>query len=90
MENLVLLSSVSVFSAAICIAIGASSTAIGEGGIAKNAMLAIAQQPDESGEISRTCFITMSIVESSAIYCFVVAMILIFANPFWNTLIQKI
>jgi F-type H+-transporting ATPase subunit c len=23
-------------------------------------------------------------VESTAIYCFVVAMILIFANPFWN------
>jgi F-type H+-transporting ATPase subunit c len=23
-------------------------------------------------------------IESTAIYCFVVAMILIFANPFWN------
>jgi F-type H+-transporting ATPase subunit c len=24
-------------------------------------------------------------IESTAIYCFVVSMILIFANPFWNT-----
>jgi F-type H+-transporting ATPase subunit c len=26
-------------------------------------------------------------IESTAIYCFVVSMILIFANPFWNHLI---
>jgi F-type H+-transporting ATPase subunit c len=26
--------------------------------------------------------------ESSAIYCFVVSMILIFANPFWNHVVS--
>jgi F-type H+-transporting ATPase subunit c len=26
-------------------------------------------------------------IESTAIYCFVVSMILIFANPFWNHVI---
>jgi F-type H+-transporting ATPase subunit c len=28
-------------------------------------------------------------IESTAIYCFVVTMILIFANPFWNHVIDQ-
>jgi F-type H+-transporting ATPase subunit c len=28
-------------------------------------------------------------IESTAIYCFVVSMILIFANPFWNHFIAQ-
>jgi F-type H+-transporting ATPase subunit c len=28
-------------------------------------------------------------IESTAIYCFVVSMILIFANPFWNHVIAQ-
>jgi F-type H+-transporting ATPase subunit c len=29
-------------------------------------------------------FIGLAMIESVAIYCFVIAIILIFANPFWN------
>jgi F-type H+-transporting ATPase subunit c len=29
-------------------------------------------------------------IESMAIYCFVVSMILLFANPFWNFIITKV
>jgi F-type H+-transporting ATPase subunit c len=29
-------------------------------------------------------------IESTAIYCFVVSMILIFANPFWNLAIAQV
>jgi len=29
----------------------------------------------------------LAMIESLAIYCFVVSMILIFANPFWNHVI---
>jgi F-type H+-transporting ATPase subunit c len=28
-------------------------------------------------------------VESTAIYCFVVSMILLFANPFWNYVVAR-
>jgi len=28
-------------------------------------------------------------IESTAIYCFVVSMILVFANPFWNYVIAQ-
>ena len=50
---------------------------------AAQALASIAQQPDASGTISRTLFVSLAMIESTAIYCFVVAMILIFANPFW-------
>ena len=48
------------------------------------ALEAIAQQPDEAGTITRTLFVGLAMVESTAIYCFVISLILIFANPFWG------
>lgn len=89
-DNLTLVACVSIFSASICMGLGSIAIGFGEAGIAEKAMTAIAQQPDEAGEISKTLYISMSLCESAAIYCLVIAMILIFANPFWNTLIQKI
>ena len=35
------------------------------------------------------CIRDRAMIESIAIYCFVVAMILIFANPFWNHVIAE-
>jgi len=49
----------------------------------------LAQQPDASATITRTLFVGLAMIESTAIYCFVVSMILIFANPFWNHVIAK-
>jgi F-type H+-transporting ATPase subunit c len=34
-------------------------------------------------------FVGLAMIESTAIYCFVVSMILIFANPFWNHVIAQ-
>ena len=90
MESLVLLACVSSFSAALCMGLGSIAIGFGEASIAEKAMTAIAQQPDEAGEISKTLYISMSLCESAGIYCLVIAMILIFANPFWNALIDKI
>jgi F-type H+-transporting ATPase subunit c len=45
------------------------------------------QQPDASATITRTLFVGLAMIESTAIYCFVVSMILIFVNPFWNLVI---
>ena len=49
----------------------------------------LAQQPDASATITRTLFVGLAMIESTAIYCFVVSMILIFANPFWNHVIAQ-
>ncbi len=84
MDTISLIGMVSVFTAGLTIAIGSVGPALGEGRAVAQALGAIAQQPDESGTITRTLFVGLAMIESTAIYCFVVAMILIFANPFWN------
>jgi len=77
-----LLTLVSVAAAALTMAAGAVGAAIGEGRIGAAAMDALARQPDEASTITRTLFVGLAMVESTAIFCLVVALILLFANPF--------
>ncbi|MEL6148098.1 MAG: F0F1 ATP synthase subunit C [Chloroflexota bacterium] len=86
MDQATLLGIASVITAGLTIAIGAIGPALGQGRALAQALQAMAQQPDEADSISRTLFVGMALVESTAIYCFVVAMILIFFNPFWELL----
>ena len=79
----------SILAAGIGMGIGAIGPALGEGRALAQALSSIAQQQDETNTITRTLFVGMAMVESTAIYCFVVAMILIFANPFWNYFLSK-
>ncbi|WP_372921923.1 F0F1 ATP synthase subunit C [Roseovarius sp.] len=73
---------ISIVTAGLTIAIGSIGPAIAEGRAASHALQALAQQPDASDTITRTLFVSLAMIESTAIYCFVVSMILIFANPF--------
>jgi F-type H+-transporting ATPase subunit c len=84
MDNLGWVAVASIVSAGLSIAIGAIGPALGEGRALAQALSALAQQPDEANTITRTLFVGLAMVESTAIYCFVVSMILIFANPFWR------
>jgi len=86
MDPFTLIAAVSAFTAGITIAIGSLGPALGEGRAAAQALQAIAQQPDEVNTITRTLFVSLAMIESTAIYCFVVAMILLFANPFLDQL----
>ena len=89
MDNLGLVAIASILASGLCISIGAIGPAIGEGRALAQALSSIAQQPDVTNTITRTLFVGMAMVESTAIYCFVVTMILIFANPFWNYFLSK-
>jgi F-type H+-transporting ATPase subunit c len=88
MESTELVAVVSIFIAGLAIAIGSIGPALGEGRALARAMDAIAQQPDASNTVTRTLFVGMAMIESTAIYCLVVALILIFANPFWSHFLQ--
>ncbi len=90
MDTLGLISIASIITAGITIAIGSIGPALGEGRAVSQALHSIAQQPDEANTITRTLFVGLAMIESTAIYCFVVSMILLFANPFWNHFIKKI
>jgi len=78
----------SIITAGLTIAVGSVGPALGEGRAVSQALSAIAQQPDSSNTITRTLFVGLAMIESTAIYCFVVSMILLFANPFWNQVSQ--
>lgn len=84
MDSLGLIGAVSIIMAGFTIAVGSLGPALGEARTAAQALSAIAQQPDEANTITRTLFVSLAMIESTAIYCFVVSMILIFANPFWD------
>ena len=89
MDNLALIGMASIVTAGLTIALGSIAPALGEGKALSQALSAIAQQPDEAQNITRTLFVGMALVESTAIYCFVITLILIFANPFWSYFIEK-
>ena len=84
MDMITLIAIASIVTAGLTIAIGGIAPALGEGKAVATALSALAQQPDAAATITRTLFVGLAMIESIAIYCFVVAMILLFANLFWN------
>ena len=89
MDSISLIAIVSIVTSGLTTAIGCMMPALGEGRSVSSALNSIAQQPDAAPTITRTLFVGLAMIESIAIYCFVVSMILIFANPFWNHVIAK-
>ena len=89
MDSMTLIAIISILTAGLTISIGVIAPALGEGRAIAMAVSSLAQQPDASATITRTLFVGLAIIESTAIYCFVVSMILIFANPFWNHVISE-
>jgi F-type H+-transporting ATPase subunit c len=79
----------SIVMAGLTTGFGCLGPALAEGRAVATALTSLAQQPDASPTITRTLFVGLAMIESTAIYCFVVSMILIFANPFWNHAIAQ-
>lgn len=90
MDSMTLIAIISIITAGLTMAIGSIGPAFGEARAVATALTALAQQPDASATITRTLFVGLAMIESTAIYCFVVSMILIFANPFWNQAIAYV
>ncbi|MGB5444498.1 MAG: F0F1 ATP synthase subunit C [Psychromonas sp.] len=84
MDSMTYIAITSIIVAGITTALGTIGPAIAEGRAIVAAMTSLAQQPDASTTITRTLFVGLAMIESIAIYCFVVSMIMLFANPFWD------
>lgn len=89
MDSTTIIAVASIATAGLTISLGSIGPALGEGRAVATALSSLAQQPDASATITRTLFVGLAMVESVAIYCFVVSMILIFANPFWTHVIDQ-
>ena len=84
MDSMTIIAVASIIIAGMTTSFGCLGPALAEGKAVAMALNALAQQPDAAATITRTLFVGLAMIESTAIYCFVVSMILIFANPFWN------
>lgn len=73
---------ISILGAALAVSIGSIGPALAEGRAVAAAMEAIARQPEAANTLSRTLFVGLAMIETMAIYCLVVALLLLFANPF--------
>lgn len=73
---------VSIVAATVAVSFGAVGPAFAEGRAVAAAMDAIARQPEAANTISRTLFVGLAMIETMAIYCLVIALLLLYANPF--------
>jgi len=85
MSDETLLAAVSIVTAGFTMAIGSIGPALGEARGLASALDAIARQPEAASTTTRTLFVGMAMIESTAIYCLVVALIILFANPLMPT-----
>jgi F-type H+-transporting ATPase subunit c len=72
----------SVIAAALAIGLAAIGPGIGQGNAAGQAVEGIARQPEAEGKIRGTLLLTLAFMESLTIYGLVIALVLLFANPF--------
>ncbi len=89
MDSVTIIGVASIVMTGLTTGFGTMGPALAEGKAVATALTSLAQQPDASATITRTLFVGLAMIESTAIYCFVISMILIFANPFWNHVIAQ-
>lgn len=81
MDSHTLLAGISIIVAGLTVMGGSIAPALAEGRAVVAALDAIARQPEAASTVTRTLFVGMAMVESTAIYCLVIALVLLFANP---------
>ncbi|MBF6649991.1 ATP synthase F0 subunit C [Methylobacter sp. BlB1] len=71
----------STIAAIIGIAIGVMMPALAMGKAISSALESLARQPESEQSLMRTLFIGLAMIESLAIYCLVIILIVLFRNP---------
>ena len=77
-----------VLAAAICMGVGTLGTGLGQGMAIKSACEGVARNPGASGKIQTMMIIGLAMIESLAIYAFVIAIIILFVNPFTEQVVE--
>lgn len=80
MDTIYFAKAAALFGAAIAMGIGSLGPALGQGLIGMKACENIGKYPESSGNIRATMMIAMGLVETSAIYCLLVAGALIYVG----------
>ncbi len=67
----------SYIGAAIAMGVGAIGPALGQGLVGMKACETIGKYPESAGNVRTTMMIAMGLVETSAIYCFIIALLIL-------------
>lgn len=81
MDKMTLVVVASTVVAALGIAVGIICPALAMGRSISQALDSLARQPEAEKSITRTLFIGLAMIESLAIYCLVIMLIILFRNP---------
>ncbi len=73
---------ISIVCAALCLGVVGAATAFAQGRATCSALDAVARQPEAKGPITQLLIVGLAIIESIALYALLMAIILIFVNPF--------
>jgi ATP synthase F0 subunit c len=77
-----LIAAASVVGAGLSVGLAAFGSGVGQGTAAGSAVEGIARQPEAEGKIRGALLLSFAFIESLTIYGLVVALALLFANPF--------
>lgn len=89
MSDIALIVLGSSVAAIIGIALGIMLPALAMGKAIESALNALARQPESEHSIMRTLFIGLAMIESLAIYCLVIILIVLFKNPLLEYIVNK-
>lgn len=81
MEHAIIVAA-SVFAAAIAVGVAALGAAMGDGQVTAKAIEGMARQPEAKNSILVSMLISVGLIESIPIIAAVIAIVLVFANPF--------
>nr|BAH11228.1 ATP synthase CF0 C chain [Welwitschia mirabilis] len=77
-----IISAASVIAAGLAVGLASIGPGVGQGTAAGQALEGIARQPEAEGKIRGTLLLSLAFMEALTIYGLVVALALLFANPF--------
>jgi F-type H+-transporting ATPase subunit c len=72
----------SIIAARLCVGLASIGPDVGQGTATGQAIEVIARQPEEEGKIRGTLLLSLDFMEALTIYGLVVALALLFVNPF--------
>lgn len=77
-ESMYLVKAAACIAAGLCMGIGGMGPAIGQGFIGGKACESLGKKPESAGAIKNTMMLAMIIVETSGIFSFLIALIILF------------
>ena len=73
LDSVAIVKAAAFIGAAFAMAVGSIGPAIGQGLIGKQACESVGKYPESASKIQMTMMIALGAVESSAVYCFIIA-----------------